>query len=104
MRDLPGRSARALGTAGGCKERIPVVPLGSAPVRPPAVRKVVSVTPTVAPPQHRLYFLPGPEGQTARSGAANRHEPRSATIICLVHAKEGAINMIRKIAVRLVAV
>jgi CHASE3 domain sensor protein len=70
----------------------------------PAVRKVVSVTPTVAAPQHRLYFLPGPEGQTARSGAANRHEPRSATIICLVHAKEGAINMIRKIAVRLVAV
>src|SRR5258708_1819702 len=30
-----------------------------------------------------------------------RHEPRSATIVCLDRAKDGAINMIRKIALRL---
>ena len=32
---------------------------------------------------------------------AKRHEPPSATIICLLHAKDGAINMIRQIALRL---
>jgi CHASE3 domain sensor protein len=35
---------------------------------------------------------------------AKRHEPRSATIICLFHAQGWRIKMIRKIALRLVAV
>src|ERR1035438_3831552 len=35
---------------------------------------------------------------------AKPHEPRPATIIRICHAKDGAIKMIRKIALRLVAI